>query len=213
MFGVSMTMHEALRAFADLSPLEQLAKFKSLVTQWINFFQRSHHNSVQHLPLIHGNKEPWRDPLPITKDMTNKSRLDGRAEHFEGYVKQPRPLTAQCPLDELPKKLPPDDVYEPNTDVPPPSELPEIKRKTMCGQTLSSFPQYRRIQVLESSVDLCAAYKVHDTSHANPDSWHVQVRAMMHVCGPSCWKCNKNGTRVCRHHCYHLTVLEPDLCC
>ena len=42
------------------------------------------------------------------------------------------------------------------------------------------------------------------------DSWHVQVRAMIHVCGPSCWKYNSNGIRICRHHCYHITILEPD---
>ena len=41
------------------------------------------------------------------------------------------------------------------------------------------------------------------------DSWHVQVRAMIHVCGPSCWKYNSNGIRICRHHCYHITILEP----
>ena len=33
---------------------------------------------------------------------------------------------------------------------------------------------------------------------------------MIHICGPSCWKYNQNGTRVCRHHCYHITMLEPD---
>ena len=38
----------------------------------------------------------------------------------------------------------------------------------------------------------------------------MQARAMLHVCGPSCWKYNKTGTRVCRHHCYHITVLQPD---
>lgn len=33
---------------------------------------------------------------------------------------------------------------------------------------------------------------------------------MIHVCGPSCWKYNKTGTRICRHHSYHIVVLEPD---
>lgn len=102
----------------------------------------------------------------------------------------------------------------------PPPEPPQIKRKTLCGQTLSSFPQYRRILRLKSSVPMCADYKTHDTSHQLcvdcwrqahvEDSWHVQARAMIHVCGPSCWKYNKNGTRICRHHCYHITLLEPD---
>ena len=33
--------------------------------------------------------------------------------NFEGYSKQTRPLVAQHPLCELPKKLRADDVYEP----------------------------------------------------------------------------------------------------
>ena len=33
---------------------------------------------------------------------------------------------------------------------------------------------------------------------------------MIHGCGPSCWKYNKNGVRICTHNCYHITVLEPD---
>ena len=111
-------------------------------------------------------------------------------------------------------------MYEPETSGPPLPECPEIKRKTMCGQTLSSFPQYRRIQVLKPREKFCEAYSAHDISqelcagcwrqaHVE-DSWHVQVRAMIHVCGPSCWKYNKNGVRISRHNCYHITVLEPD---
>ena len=42
------------------------------------------------------------------------------------------------------------------------------------------------------------------------DSLHVQTKAMNHICGPSCWKHNRNGTSICKHHCYHITDLEPD---
>ena len=42
------------------------------------------------------------------------------------------------------------------------------------------------------------------------DSWHVKARAMIHVRGPSCWKYDINGVRICRHHCYQNTILEPD---
>ena len=176
---------------------------------------------MQHLPYVHGSEEPSKDPLPITKSMMDNCRMDGRAENFEGYSKQTRPLAAQQPLCELPKKLPADDLYEPQ-DVPAPPDPPERKHKTMCGQTLSSFPQYRRIKDLKFRPNsFCAAFNKRGTSkecvcadcwrHAHiKDSWHVQVRAMIHVCGPSCWKYNSNGTRICRHHCYHITILEPD---
>ena len=42
------------------------------------------------------------------------------------------------------------------------------------------------------------------------DAWHIQTHAMIHICGPSCWKYNANGVRICRHHCYHITMLDPD---
>ena len=94
--------------------------------------------------------------------------------------------------------------------------------KTMCGQTLSSFPQYRRIKDLKLRPNsFCVAFNEGGTSKVCvcadcwrqahiADSWHVQVRAMIHVCGPSCWKYNSNGIRICRHHCYHIAILEPD---
>lgn len=226
-WGIALAVWTAMKAFADLPPHEQVAKLRSLVIQLLNFFQRPHHSSVQHLPYIHGSNEPWKDPLPITKAMMDNCRLDGRADNFEGYSKQTRPLAAQHPLYELPTKLPADDLYEPqelpaDDDAPPRPDPPERKQKTMRGETLSSFPQYRRIKGLKIRANFCSAYNAHDTSqecvcsdcwrqaHVN-DSWHVQVRAMIHVCGPSCWKYNKNGTRICRHHCYHITVLEPDI--
>ena len=36
------------------------------------------------------------------------------------------------------------------------------------------------------------------------------LRALIHVCGPSCLKYSNSGIRICRHHCYHITILEPD---
>jgi hypothetical protein len=42
------------------------------------------------------------------------------------------------------------------------------------------------------------------------DAWQVQCKAVSHICWPSCWKYNKSGTRICRHHCYHIIVLRPD---
>ena len=84
--------------------------------------------------------------------------MDGRAEIVEGYSKQTRPLAVQHPLCELPKKLPADDLYEPQ-EVPAPPDPPERKHKTMCGQTLSSFPQYRRIKDLKfRPKSFCAAF-------------------------------------------------------
>ena len=97
----------------------------------------------------------WR----TSKAMMDNCRMDGRPKNCEGCSKQTRPLAMQLSLYELPKKLPPDDLYEPQ-EVPPLPDAPERKQKTMCGQTLSSFPQYRRIKDLELRANsFCAAFK------------------------------------------------------
>ena len=144
--------------------------------------------------------------------------MDGKDENISGYKHTKRPLAASvCPL---PTKLPADDLYEPEAGPELPPQPPQTKTKTLCGQTLSSFPQYRRANRLRSRLNLSADYQQNRDenelcagcwrkAHAE-DSWHVQARAMIHVCGPACWKYNKNGTRICRHHCYHITTLEPD---
>ena len=143
-----MPVWTAMEAFAELPPNVQIAKLRALVSEWINYFQRSHHSSVQHLPYIHGSQEPWREPLPITRDMMKRCKMDGETENYEGYSKQTRPLAAQLPLYELPKKLPADNLYEPQLVHAPP-DVPERSHKTMCGQPLSSFPQCRRIKDLK----------------------------------------------------------------
>ena len=61
LWGVAMPVWAAMQAFADLPPHEQVAKLRALVSQWINFFQRTHHSSVQHLPYIHGSDHPGHD--------------------------------------------------------------------------------------------------------------------------------------------------------
>ena len=90
--------------------------------------------------------------------------MDGRAENFEGYSKQTRPLAVQGQLCELPKKLPADDLYV-HQEVPAPPDPPERIHKTMCGQTLSSFPQYRRIKNLKMPrKNFCLTFKEGHTS-------------------------------------------------
>eukprot|EP00435_Cladocopium_sp_Y103_P003865 s1119_g1.t1 len=86
-----------------------------------------------------------------------------------------------------------------------------MKRRLIRGQALTAMPSYRRIHTL--SADAANAAELNAKTwlalHVE-DAWQVQARAMLHVCGPSCWKHNKTGTRVCRHHCYHITLVEPD---
>ncbi len=155
---VAMPLWAAMHTFADLPPHAQVAKLRALVLQWVNLFQRTHHNSAQHLPYIHGNDQPWKDPLPTTQAIIDMCRMDGRADKIEGYLKHTRPPAAQHPLCELPSELPADDLYEPQ-EVPAPPDPPERKHKTTCGQTLSSFPQYRRIKDLKFRPNsFCAAF-------------------------------------------------------
>ena len=90
--------------------------------------------------------------------------------------------------------------------------------RQLRSQEIGSRNQYRRMMFVKQRSDL------RHESEEDPgelsaeswcqacveDAWHIQTHAMIHVCGPSCWKYNKNGVRVCRHHCYHITTLSPD---
>ena len=209
-WGVSLTMQTAIEQFADKPLQEKHSCLKNVVSQWINFFQRTHHSSVEHLPKVFGQATSAQ-PMIVTQDMLHRCRMDGGEENLEGYRKQRRPCVTEVPKMDLPKRLPPDDLYEPADVSLPETSAEPMKKRLIRGQALTAMPSYRRIHTLtegrasEAELDTAAWLPMY-----LQDAWQVQARAMLHVCGPSCWKYNKTGTRVCRHHCYHITVLEPD---
>jgi hypothetical protein len=130
----------------------------------------------------------------LTQDMLQRCRVDGGDEDVEGYCKQRRPLVTDVPKLDLPKRLPPDDLYEPpasaNTDE-------SMKKRLIRGQALLAMPCYRRIHTLsaQGASDMELEGDAWLPLYVR-DAWEVQARAMLHVCGPSCWKYNKTGTRV-----------------
>ena len=181
----------------------------NLVCQWTNFFQRTHHSSVEHLPKVFG-QERTGAPMILTQDMLNRCRMDGGEDSVERYHKKIRPsVTALSKLD-LPKRLPPDDLYEPKDALVPDETSEPMKKGLVRGQALSATPSYGRIQTLQkgcsSGAELDAASWLQMYVQG---AWQVQARATLHVRGPSCWKYNKTGTRVCRH-CYHITVFQEN---
>ncbi len=58
LWGVAMPVWAAMQAIADMPPRKQVAKLRAMILQWLNFFQRAHHSSVQHMPYIHGSGQP-----------------------------------------------------------------------------------------------------------------------------------------------------------
>ena len=92
---------------------------------------------------------------------------------------------------------------------------------SLRGSACSSFPRYRRkIRLCDSygssvagcskpscqtfdqqGFELCAS--CFESSFVT-DSRLIQNRTMLHHCGPSCVKYNKDGQGICRHHVYHL---------
>ena len=256
LWALAATMQHAMEMFQDLPPTEKLRKLKLVATQWLNFFQRSHHSSVEHLPKIFG-QDKAAEPMVVTKDMMHRCRMDGQVDAYAGYRPQNRALMTKTPVLDLPKKLPPDNIYEPsapehadnpehtmnpeqsatqsdNTPVvksvdaqqshdpdvavgtevtPPPAPHPEPRaaKRPIRGQALTALPRYRRIRSLKKgSASNCEMSAQEWLVQFVNDAWQVQARAMLHVCGPSCWKYNKSGTKICRHHCYHIVTLQPD---
>ena len=281
-WALAETMQHAMARFQDLPPKEKLCKLKLVAARWLNFYQRTHHSSIEHLPKIFG-QENAAQPMIMTRDMLNRCRMDGQVDAYNGYKKQQRPLVTVVPGLDLPKKLPPDDFYEPKvnesavpeessasqgntpvvepasdkseiattqtstqvpanvsqgntpvvepstadpesaetqtsaqqsaSEVPPPlpHAAPRPAKKLIRGQALTALPSYRRIQSLkQGSASDCEMSAQVWLERFLQDGWQVQARAMLHVCGPSCWKYNKTGTKICRHHCYHIVCLMPD---
>ena len=140
---VARTMFAAIHAFETLEPMQRVQQLRAVVVQWINFFQRTHHSSVRHLPLLYGGTE-LAEELPMTKSMMKNCRMDGQKENFEGFCTPTRPLCTEADLGALPPRLPRDCLYEPPEDPhADPQQVPvEVKKKTLCGQSISSFPQY-----------------------------------------------------------------------
>ena len=74
LWGVSLTMQGAIEQFADKTLQEKHSCWKNVVCQWINFFQRTHHSSVEHLPKVFG-QERTGAPMILTQDMLNRCRM------------------------------------------------------------------------------------------------------------------------------------------
>ena len=144
LWPVARTMLAAIRAFETLSPMQRVEQLRGVVVRWINFFQRTHHSSVRHLPLVYGGKQPGEE-LPMTKLMMKRCRMDGGKENMAGFERATRPLCTEKDPEELPWRLPRDSLYVPAEDARADAEevLGDIKKKqTLCGQSISSFPQY-----------------------------------------------------------------------
>ena len=67
-------MQGAIEQFADKTLQEKHSCLKNVVCKWFNFFQRTHHSSVEHLPKVFG-QEHTGAPMILTQDMLNRCRM------------------------------------------------------------------------------------------------------------------------------------------
>ena len=112
LWALSLTVEEAMGRLSDRPPAERVQLLKTVVYEWINFFQRTHHSSAEHLPLLFGETST-QQPMIVTKDMLKGCRMDGQEDCQPGYVPQARPRVTSIPSVDLLNKLPPDDMCEP----------------------------------------------------------------------------------------------------
>ena len=233
-WALSALIADALARFSDKPAAERLRLMKRVVYDWINFFQRTHHSSAQHLPMVF-QADASDEPMIVTQDMLRRCRMDGQTDAQAGYCPQPRPQMTSIPPMDLPKKLPVDNAYEPADTEPEPSDtpadtvredtpvvdpadsaqplpadsalppppnpvagarraLPSMTKKPIRGQALTALPSYRRINSIRKGATSSAELPASDwLAKFAQDAWQMQARAMLHVCGPSCWKYNKSG--------------------
>ena len=130
-----------------------------------------------------------------------RCRMDGGQESIAGYEQATRAKATDVSFLDLPKKLPPDTLYEAFASNAKDAKVTE--GKPIRGQVLTAFPTYRRLNVLHRDSDNAQHLELNAEtwrSKHSLDSWHVQTRAMLHTCGASCFKYNRGGSKICRRH-------------
>ena len=110
---IAASTHDAIEQFQDLPAAQKLQKLKTVVHQWLNFFQRTHHSSIEHLPKVFGQDTPGK-PMTITRSMMQRCRMDGQTDAYSGFCPQVRPQMTSVPTLDLPTKMPADELYEPH---------------------------------------------------------------------------------------------------
>ncbi len=81
-------------------------------------------------------------------------------------------------------------------------------KRPLRGTVLSSLPKYRRSGKpsgeAEARIPIVDVSPEEWRSRFTEDAWNLTLRAILHACGPSCWKYNKHGHQVCRHQMFHF---------
>ena len=227
-------VHELMK---DMKTFKQ--RLRRWIREWVNAMNSMHHSSVANFPKLFCDTHVPGDLPAVTPEIAGRTRMDGGMDTIPGH--HPKQRARILPDGVEPQNLGPDDPYLPEGErsAPPPSKAtdsevavptsdeacpppppvhshaPRRSKVTLRGSTCTSFPKFRRQQVV-----FAASYQAHhNTIELCKDCWLqeyvrdsrlVQNRTMLHKCGPSCYKYSKDGTRICRHQVYHLTSFEPD---
>ena len=130
-----------------------------------------HHSSVANLPKLFSDTAARGQIPTIDRDMLNRCRMDGGEDKFEGYLPKKRPRV--LPEEEEAQQMGPDNLY--SRDQPAAAKSTRtaalsgsesqdcekavsvskeekaesrISKITLSGSVCSSFPLYRRINVV-----------------------------------------------------------------
>ncbi len=156
------------------------------------------------LPRLFRDVQP-ADALPLLEGQNRRAGLrgeggfrgdGGREEDDDGTAFEPR-----RPLMETVARYPPE------------HEDPQVAgkhpyKRPLRGTVLSSLPKYRKLGKLFGEAR--ARLPIVDISPEEwrslftDDAWNLTLRAIRHACGPSCWKYNKHGDKLCRHQMVHF---------
>ena len=203
------TLEHNLREYFTCLLSSVLSTMQASVAQLPHLFDDSE-TALPVLPLLRsqgtegfdGNPYKWKSGLTEDEDM-------------ESCLRKPRLEQ----VDEYPC-----DIYTPEK-----KNCDRGYQEIITGSAISRLPSYRRSGAIRAMVydsDGVARATLNGLDGKlwraafSKDAWELARQAILHTCGPSCFKYNKTTsnlpskskpTKICRHECYHFVQLPEQV--
>ena len=191
--------------------------FTSLLSSVLSTMQAS----VAQLPRLFEDEQSTLPVLPLLR--SQGEWFNGKNYTWKSGLTEEDDMTSSMKRPDLPQvEEYPRDVY-----VPEQRQSDKGFKENITGTAIARLPNYRRCGVLfakgEEQDGICRASIMGLDGtlwrrEFTKDVWELARQAILHMCGPSCWKYNKvkskygeKVARTCRHECNHLVQVPEQV--
>ena len=190
-------------------------RLKMYFTELLSSILATMQSSVAQLPHRFQDAENTLPVLPLLEQQG--TWFDGKEYTWKGANAKEREKSCLLKPD-----LPQTKRYPPDPYTKRPDDAQNGMKQDITGTVLSRLPAYRRSETFFArgskqdgmvTVDVVGLDSQAWRAEFSTDAWEVARMAILHACGPSCWKYNKkkmenkNYQPTCRHECYHFVTL------